>query len=307
MFFSILRFIGKGIFILIIALILTEFSLRLFGFFYTKRVANLYSASKKNNAKITILAVGESTTGGMWAENKSYPLQLQDMLNAYLQCSCASVYIHSMAGANTSGLLSQFDQKLLEYKPDVVLFMAGVNDRYYLAYNIDAIFLETYFKENKKIYDAYITLTRLLNEIRLFRLLKLIYTSFTLPKTTYLDLIEEKGDMSISRARQDFAERHGEFIDTITKKNIEKMVDITRMNKSIPIILTYHKAWINTVLKQIAAEKNVIFVDNEPPFKKELWKYVFKRDGWHPNEEGYKIIAENVMKTLINQRFLKKN
>lgn len=307
MFFSILRFIGKGIFVLTVALILTEFSLRFFGFFYTKRVANLYTASKKNNSKITILAVGESTTGGMWAENKSYPLQLQDMLNAYLQCNCVSVYVHSMPGANTSALLYRFLPKLLEYKPDIVLFMTGVNDNHYLAYNIDAIFLEKYFKQNKKTYDTYIKFVNFLGDIRLFRLLKLIYTGFTLPRTTYFDLVEKKSGVPVSKIRLEFAEKHAKFIDNTTKKNLEKMIEITRMNKAVPIIVTYHSAWINAILKQMAIDQNVSLVNNEPFFEKEFEKYVFKKDGWHPNEEGYKIIAENVMKTLISLGLLKKN
>lgn len=286
-------------------LALIEIMLRIFAFVYVAQVKKLYS-HKDKNYKLKILAVGESTTGGLWIENKSYPIQLQELLNKHYKCnSCVSVDITSLPGANTSSMLYYLPQYLLKTKPDIVLFMVGINDSYFYAYNIDTLLLEKLFYKNKYIYQKYKNSIRFLNEIRTLRVIKFIYTYITLSKHELLDFAVTY-ENAILAQRQKFMKTNIDFINIQTKDNIKKMIQITRLNNMKPVLLTYHEKLNNKIFEEISKENKIILIDNMLIFKdKKMSEYVYKQDGWHPNEKGYKLIAENVLLNLIKYGFIK--
>jgi len=62
-----------------IMLVLLECLLRLTDAIYIYKKPSLYRDNKKNvnHSKIKILAIDESTTGGLWIENRSCPIQFK--------------------------------------------------------------------------------------------------------------------------------------------------------------------------------------------------------------------------------------
>jgi lysophospholipase L1-like esterase len=60
----------------------------------------------------------------------------------------------------------------------------------------------------------------------------------------------------------------------------------------------------------LANEEELILIRNDILFEPyinsgNIQEVVFSTDGWHPNAKGYKIIAENIAKTIINEKILK--
>lgn len=289
-----------------IVLVILELLLRFYGFIYKFQISHLYK-NKQSAYKIKILAVGESTTDGLWIENKSYPLQLQSKLKVYYNCKdCISMNILSIPGANTSNILYHYQKELLKSKPDIVIFMTGVNDKYFYSYNIDALISEKLFP-NKVFYQIYVRLISVLNEMRIFRLIKFVCVSKFMPQETYLDLTETFRK-EVSQNRIDFGSYHDPFLLAQTKKNITELVQITKTNNIVPILMTYHSAYqINNIIREVAAENGALLIDNEPLFNKNNWeKLILKKDNWHPNEQGYAVIADNVFKHLIKYKIIKK-
>jgi len=299
-----IKFIILNLFLTILIL---EVLLRIYGFIYVYRVSKLYK-SKKSSYRLKILAVGESSTGGLWIEDKSYPLQLEKKLNNYLHCdSCIKVDIMSLAGANSSMNLYFLPSFLFEKKPDIVVFMTGFNDRFFFTYNLDALILEKFYFKNKFIYKIYLNTIKILNELRTVRILKLIYSNTFLINTKTTNL-EARFTESLYKQREDFLSQNIEFVNSSTRLNIEKMISIVEKNKIKPVLMTYHMGWVNDIIRDIAKEKNIPLIDNEAFFKtKPIAEYVFAKDAWHPNEKGYELIAQNVLNFLIvNKLILKK-
>lgn len=291
-------------FAIFITLLLLEGLLRLYGFFYIRRLDGLYKkqAIKK---KLNILAVGESTTAGLWIENKSYPLQLKKKLNDFYHCECVNISILALPGGNTSGTLYYLPAEIIKVKPDIIIFMVGINDTYYYAYNFDALLLENQFFKNKLAYNITLALIRLSNNIKLLRVAKLAYANLTLPRNIIEDVVYtyEGGDKT--NRRRTFEKANFRINGEITKKNIERMLYITKKANITPILMTYHSASINELIKQIAKKDSIFLIDNEKVFsKKNMGDYVLTQDNWHPNEKGYQLITENIFSFLIKQRLL---
>ncbi len=292
------------LFTIFFILLLLEGLLRLYGFFYIRRLGGLYK-KQDIKKKLNILAVGESTTGGLWVEDKSYPLQLKKKLNDFYHCECVNISILALPGGNTSSTLYYLPTEIIKVKPDIIIFMVGVNDAYYYAYNFDTLLLENQFFKNKLMYNIALALIRLSNNIKLLRITKLVYANLTLSKNIVEDVayIYEGGDKT--NIRKAFAKANFSINQEITKENIEKMIYITKKANIVPILMTYHSASINELIKQIAKKDSIFLINNEEIFsKKNIHDYVLAQDGWHPNEKGYQLIAENIYSFLIRQKII---
>jgi len=131
--------------------------------------------------------------------------------------------------------------------------------------------------------------------------LKLLYINKAIPDIRYKDLVEtEQYSASGSTARKYFYQIHKDYIDKLTKFNIQRMIDITKKNNSLPILMTYHRAWVNDILRNLAQENNVLLIDNEKKFAdSQISELVLQKDNWHPNKEGYEVIANNILNKFI--------
>jgi len=111
---------------ILFAFILLEISLRLGGAFllYARDQANKESPGQKGVYKI--LCIGESTT--FMGEKDSYPRQLERILNAQSQKVTFKVFNKGVPSITTAGILSQIQNNIENYQPDMIVAMMGIND-----------------------------------------------------------------------------------------------------------------------------------------------------------------------------------
>lgn len=107
----------------IFVFVLLEIALCAGGFILlsVQEYRNRQAVDKKNAYRI--LCLGESTTAQQW------PAPLEKVLNARSTGLRFSVIDKGVIGTNTNVILQQLTKHLDAYKPDMVVIMAGINDR----------------------------------------------------------------------------------------------------------------------------------------------------------------------------------
>lgn len=108
---------------LIFSLFFLELILRLIGIAYSRAG---YSTVSRDNSTYTILCLGDSLTVGCGAErDKSYPRQLEGLLNADPQGRRVVVLNMAVAGQNSSQLLAELPKNIKNIKPKLITVLTG--------------------------------------------------------------------------------------------------------------------------------------------------------------------------------------
>lgn len=106
-----------------VAILLIEIILRIIGYIHIKTVTS-DRIIKKND--YVILCIGDSFTLGAGAPpDKSYPRQLEDLLNKEIKEVRFRVINRGMGGCNTSMILTKMAAYINETNPDLVVLLAG--------------------------------------------------------------------------------------------------------------------------------------------------------------------------------------
>jgi hypothetical protein len=117
-------------------LILIELSLRAAGL-----VA--YSIQRRNSYEVngqeyfTILAFGESTTANNQNGQGSWPEELEKVLNRRSMTTRFRVFNEGIPGTTTELILSDLQENIARYRPDMVITMMGINDPQFTAFYHD--------------------------------------------------------------------------------------------------------------------------------------------------------------------------
>jgi tetratricopeptide (TPR) repeat protein len=107
----------------ILAFLVLEAGLRIFGSFYEKNARQ----PADPGSGITVLCVGDSFTVGLGApEDKSFPSQLQSLLNAKRPDLSFRVVNRGVVIQNSSQLLSALQANIEAVRPEVVVVMTGL-------------------------------------------------------------------------------------------------------------------------------------------------------------------------------------
>ncbi|MDD5102759.1 MAG: hypothetical protein PHH62_07265, partial [Endomicrobiaceae bacterium] len=106
---------------ILIALIILEISLQI-AEFTSIAIKNYNNKNNKDSNTITILCLGESTTHGQW------PPILQNTLNKKIKNKKIKVIDEGKTNIKTDFILSEINNTLFKYNPDIVICMIGVND-----------------------------------------------------------------------------------------------------------------------------------------------------------------------------------
>ncbi len=87
-------------------------------------------ARLKAGAPITIVAVGSSSTTGLWvlSANATYPGVMQRELAALRPAARIEVVNSGRIGDTISGSIARFQNDVLAYRPDLVIWQLGTND-----------------------------------------------------------------------------------------------------------------------------------------------------------------------------------
>ena len=117
--------IALVVFGLFVCVVLLEIGLRIGGFvlLYLQEHGNKISLKQKKTYRI--MCLGESTTAGY---QNSYPSRLQEILDQKDIGVNFSVINKGISGTNTGYIVSQLEDNLNKYNPQMVITMIGIND-----------------------------------------------------------------------------------------------------------------------------------------------------------------------------------
>jgi lysophospholipase L1-like esterase len=267
----------------------TEIGLRLAGamFYALDRVDQHRSASQA-----VILCVGESSTYGLWTgPGESYPEQLERLLN---DCSASVGYRvlqNEGIGSNTAIVLERLPELLRRHRPAAVIFMVGANNFWSLERTHVAL-----FAGEDHVGRAVLATLSVLDRFRVFKLTRMI-------KQRLAPAGREPWPPTAERNA--FYGRHWSLFHEILLNDLRRMIHLARAHGTVPLLMTYATGTVRDEHLEVAGQLSVPLIDNTPEFQalKErgiVKDYLFD-DGWHPNQQGYAIVARNAFRVLNEQ------
>lgn len=297
-----------GFFGLLLFIVLTEIILNAAGLFIKRPAVNL---SKEKDA-YRIICVGDSTTYGIGATNIdefSYPGQLQQILNKEIPGKKFEVINLGAPGINSSQVLLNIKNHISTYKPDSVIVMAGIND----TWNLEDSTMVNFYKGSifKK---SLICLELFLYKSNLFKFFIFEAANRSTPRSSlfkHWHLVTrgfnanvESRDCLINNSPKSVAlsKSIGSNVTEITKAAQEAQINI--------IFMKYQRPGMGhpeAIIYEAYNKLGVPVVDNETVFKEaeQNGLNVFHKDGWHPNNLGYSLIAKNVYNKFVDLNFFK--
>ena len=264
----------------------------------------LVSETNRNNIRrqgaYRILCIGDSTTYGIGASDRdkySYPSQLQNILDANTVNHNFEVINLGSPAINSSQVLNRFENNIIDYKPDIVIMMIGIND----PWNFEESNILKYY--NSSPTEAlYVRFELMLNQLKLYQFLKLVYLSnkFKEPKVSAFD--NKSRNKAIEFFKYD--QNREEALNIAIVNNITNLNHISEAHNVKIIFMKYHKdGWRRpaSIIHHAYSELNVSVVDNERLFikAKQMGLNVWGNDKWHPNDLGYLYMAKNIFNKLV--------
>lgn len=288
-----------------LGLVAVEFTLRLLGVGYNV----IYTPPKKPISDYKIFCIGESTTWGLGAKdpfNGGYPKQLEDMLNKEFSNKTIHCFFNQMIGQNTTEILLKLPFYIEQYQPNLIIFMVGANN----WWNLDKSNILLFNNKNTSISNFTLNTLIFLDRFRVWKLIKWIRLSRGLYKERWnywFPKVESPEDLE-NQTRKLYGETAPAIFDKLAEHDISEMVKLCKSNNINVIICNYPMEGpdnLNFILKKIAEKFQVPFVDNYIIFKNlpNLKDYLWK-DKWHPNEKGYKMVAENIHRHITENAII---
>ena len=167
-----------GLAAVLVSLGALEIGLRVAGNLYLKRLyVNHTTRFKTSPDACTVIALGESSTAGLWVEkSSSYPRQLLRLLRKKHPGIDINVVVPPHVGQNTSQMANRIDDYMRVFSPRVIILMVGANNHWSWAESHIGRFLDP------TGFDRMRARARIwLNEFRLYKVLHYGYLRLTLP------------------------------------------------------------------------------------------------------------------------------
>lgn len=300
---------------IILCLLMLEAGLRIAGWWYNWK----HPLPKDRGADYKILCVGESTTFGIGAEDPArdgYPRQLELLLNQRFPGLRAQCLHDQSIGASTSQLLMNFPAALDRYRPDLVIFMAGLNNWWTL--NRSNILL---FNHNDKVWQFSFKVLGFLDEFRVYKLLKWIFYSqkwisfdsiYQLPDplVTADPVYMKKREQLLLRELVKLQQEYDfNVFYKVAELDLRQMIKLCLARKIAVVICTYpgHTAQeLSAVHRKLAREFGLALVDNDAFFRSlPDKKSYFCLDEVHPNQKGYKVLAGRIFDAILEHRLIR--
>lgn len=292
----------KIIFTVFVVALLFEIALRLAGGIYYW--LHTSSPCPGDNDKIKILCLGESTTFGLFVQkNEAYPAQLNRILDEKYP-NRFIVYNRGTPGIISSLILLNLNHFIAETKPDFVILLCGANE-FCMKLNAtrSLLILE---KQNTTVRNAIFNLSRFFWNLRIYRLSILIkdglkykfeyFCGAYINKRTEYDFFKQYNDPEIRL-----------LLEKQYKFNMDKITEHVREKRLGIMYTTYLCPQLYKSMKALARANNVVFCDQVEMLKKENipLSALVTKDGFHPNPQGHRIMAEFLLKTLEDSNIIK--
>lgn len=283
--------------------ILLELVLQLGSLFVDAPMDPTTAAWKTDDRRI--LALGDSHTYGVWIaerERNAYPGQLERIWNEG-DHQPIEVLNLGYPGTNSSRLVGLYPELMEAFAPDVVLVMVGVNDFWTQpvtpADRSTGLGLIAFVKRHSRLYKGLYMLGRRAG-------------ADAVKITDDPDSSSERGDGTIRMGDHEFAVGWTTEIGDPDKvkadlhDDLRRLIELSRLSSGELVLMTYpaqfrYYGLANPVIRSIAKENDVPLIDLEqvfkplcPEFRCEAWLY----EDQHPNEQGYRIVAETITSTL---------
>lgn len=286
---------------LCLSIVVLELFLRLLGFGYIVT----HRLPKNIDADYRILCIGESTTWGIGAQDpltQSYPKQLERRLRARFPDKKINCFYDMAIGQNTSEILSKLPLYIKTYQPRIVIFMVGANN----WWNMDKSNI-LLFNKNSRISNFTLKTLIFLDKFRTWKLLKLMGSSFGLYKERWNYWFP--GDETFQSFENKILNSYGEeifnILNKVTEYDTSEMLKTCKANNIKTIICAYPRT-SNYIQRSISEKFGIPFVDNTTFFEQlSNSNEYFSNDGWHPNDKGYKLVAENIYNCIIENKLIK--
>jgi lysophospholipase L1-like esterase len=281
-----------------------ELGMRLAGRIYLDRFYK--SLTCRNRSHIHIVCLGESSTAGLWvSEEQSYPKQLEAQLQSHYENPRIHVLIPPHVGQNSSQMANRIDDYVERYHPRLVIAMVGVNNAWSLAESHIVPFIEGGAPWWMRVRIG-------LDEIRLFRLVHTLYFLVARHTINGHELLGQPAKAVRAWAiEKQFAREHAAAFAALWRYDVTKLVEGSRRGGARFLLMTYHidPSYLTAhEYLSLSTELKVPLVRNDLPFAEmlrsgKLDEYLFS-DHWHPNERGYRIIADDAFQSIIKDDLL---
>lgn len=288
-----------------------ELALRFVGYLYKSYKEFKYNRYLNfGHKEITILCFGESSTLGILVDKRdSYPKQLEKKLRGFYNNNYISVRIPFHIGDNTSRMADKLKEYIEKYKPTLIILMTGINNNFSLVGSHVGKFL----KNNDKA-EFRVKMIITLSNFRLFNVIHYLYLKFIAKDWSnytkkYKNFIfgePEFGRWPPSELTWSFADSHQEAFVKLWRYDLSNMIHEAKKYNLRVLLMTYH---FNGYLSSeefisLANKEEIPLVRNDESFnlliKNKTIKNYLLKDNWHPNKDGYAIIANNAFECIRN-------
>jgi lysophospholipase L1-like esterase len=287
---------------ILIVLILLEIGFRIAVFI---KVEVLKPSFKKTEGIFTILCVGDSTTEGLTVSKEySYPSRLQELLDQYSSDKKYRVINLGYAGVNSSQILNRFEDNIKRYHPDLIVLLAGINDPWNM--NESRLWM---FDASSSLWDKIkLRADVFLSYLRVYQFIKLItLDTKDFQKEAHVDHLDLKRE-GFAVSFEHSPDKKNQLYQLLLY-NIGHMVELAKSH-GVPIFVqTFQKEGLGqprVLINKVYEKMHVPIVDNQRVFelgeKKGL--KLISYDDYHPNKDGYVLIAKNVFNMMIQQKML---
>jgi len=288
---------------LAMTVILLELALQL-GSLFVGGPIELGAMSWKTDGR-RFLALGDSNTYGVWLpdrERDAYPSQLETIWNGGRPLPIEVLNL-GYPGTNSSRLVGLYAEFIEVFAPDVVLVMIGVNDFWTQPVAFPNQRADTgplaYLKRHSRLYKGLYILFRRSG-------------ADALEIANAPDSTNERGEGTIRAGGREFAlgwkteigER--EKVEAELRNNLRKLVALSKTSSAKLVLMTYpgrfrYYSLANPAIRAIAYESGIPLIDLArefsplcPEFLCPRWLY----QDQHPNEVGYRLVAETIVSQL---------
>jgi len=277
------------------------------GWYFTRKYDAHQKRALAQRDCVTILALGESTTGGLWVDmDQSYPAQLERILTRrYRRPICVVFPPH--LGQNTSQMLNRIDRYLHSYSPRLVILMCGVNNTWSLEESNIAGFLNVLDVRQPSL------LVRLaLDHSRVFKLARMALYDLNWRVKAHRELQGTPGFTPWPPPDENnrFGTANRAAFLRMWRYEVGEMIDRSRANGAAAVLMTYPNYDFPPVseFEAMAAQKHVPLQRNDlllkPLLDPAVFEYYFFREGYHPKAEGYAMIASELAHLIKDHNLL---